>query len=198
MLKLFQSIFTSPPASSRYPAPVVEQAIERVVDGTDPRLRALPGYKKRLRPAVLKLIDHVVALVGDLPALVQAGREQYALDSRLSTLFSSADRMLEVFAGDANLSAFLQSQHLPPGQVLALLLAERVEKNILGMDLAGDQVQREVAQEVVTFTGFRLVDPALDEEALRKQLRRRAFDHMLTLALGEIVLRRRNCFRRAS
>lgn len=190
MLKLFQSIFGSEGNASRYPPHLVAQAIERVVDGTDPRLRALSGYKKRLRPAVLKLIDHVVALVTALPPPVNADRECYAGDPRLSVLFSSAERMLEIFACDANLSAFLQAQNLPPERLLVLLMAEYVEKNILGMDLAGDQVRQDVAQEVVTFTGFRLVDPAVDEDELRRQLRRRAFDHILTLALGEIVSRR--------
>ena len=190
MLKLFQSIFGAQSTASRYPPLLVDEAIERVVDGTDPRLRALPGYQKKLRPSVLKLIDHVVALVGAMPAPVNASRERYAEDPRLSTLFSSAERMLEVFSCDVNLTAFLATQTLPPERVVGLLLAERVEKSVLGMELAGDQVRQDVAQEIVHFAGFRLVDPCADEVEQHRLLRRRAFDHILTLALGEIVARR--------
>ena len=68
MLKLFQSIFR--PGADKlgtYPEDLVERAIERAVDGTDGRLRALPRYKKSLRPAIIHALDHVVALVDSFP-----------------------------------------------------------------------------------------------------------------------------------
>ena len=61
MLRLFQSIFgQAQPEQGLVPEEIVQMAIERAVDATDGRLRALPGYQKRLRPAVLQTIDHVV------------------------------------------------------------------------------------------------------------------------------------------
>ena len=69
----------------------------------------------------------------------------------------------------------------------ALLLAERVERNILGMDLVGDQVRRDVQQVAVSFTAHRLLDPTPSEAETRRQLKRRAFDHLLTLALTRIA-----------
>lgn len=66
MLQLFQSIFGSEPsAPSVHSAELVERAIERAVEATDSRLRAVSGYKKTLRSAVTHALDHVVALVGD-------------------------------------------------------------------------------------------------------------------------------------
>ena len=66
MLKLLQSIFGGV-TEGNYPKSLVTAAIERAVDGTDPCLRAISGYKKKLRPAVLRSIDHVVSLVDRLP-----------------------------------------------------------------------------------------------------------------------------------
>ena len=43
MLKLFQSIFGSNEKRGQHPESLIEMAIERAVDGTYPRLRALPG-----------------------------------------------------------------------------------------------------------------------------------------------------------
>ena len=67
MLKLFQSIFGGEAVCGQYPEGFIDAAIERAVDGTDPRLRALPGYKNQLRPPVTHAIDHVVALVEGIP-----------------------------------------------------------------------------------------------------------------------------------
>jgi len=72
-------------------------------------------------------------------------------------------------------------------RVLALLLAERVERNVLGMETVGDQVRRDVPQVTLSFVAHRLLDPSLDETDWRRQLRRRAFDHLLTLALARIA-----------
>jgi hypothetical protein len=72
-MKLFRSIFGGREAVGHYPEFLIEMAIERTVDGTDPRLRLVPGYRKRLRAPVIHAIDHVVALVDDIPATVAAG-----------------------------------------------------------------------------------------------------------------------------
>jgi len=55
------------------------------------------------------------------------------------------------------------------------------------MELAGEQVRRDVAQLTVSFRGHRMVDVADSEAETRRQLKRRAFDHLLTLALARIV-----------
>ena len=73
------------------------------------------------------------------------------------------------------------------------------------MDLVGDQVRRDVHQVAVSFTAHRLLDPRGSEEETRRQLKRRAFDHLLVLALTRIaevraeredLTRQRNLLRR--
>jgi len=51
----------------------------------------------------------------------------------------------------------------------------------LGMDLVGDQVHRDVPQVTVSFSAHRLLDPAASADETRRQLKRRAFDHLLTM-----------------
>jgi hypothetical protein len=186
MLRLFQSIFGAAVGGGRYPESLIEAAIERAVDGTDPRMRALSGYRRQLREPVLHAIDHVVALVDRLPAPLSAERAGYAADARLGAMFASAERMLEVFGNDATLAEYREREG-DAAPVTALLLAEPVEKTVLGMELATDTVRRDVAQTTVSFRGHRLVDPAAGEEQSRRLLRRRAFDHLLSLALERIV-----------
>lgn len=186
MLKLFQSIFGNDANRGRYPESLVEAAIERTVDGTDARIRALPGYRKRLRDPVIHAIDHVVELIDSLPAPLPAGRADYQREPRLAALFASADRMLDVFGNDVVLDKFRDSA-ADNGHVAALLLAERVEKKVLGVELHGDMLHRDVAQVAASFRGHRLVDPAVGEDETRRLLKRRAFDHLLSLALARIV-----------
>ena len=180
MLKLFQSIFGAGEAQGRYPESLIEAAIERAVDGTDPRLRSLPRYRKQLRPAVLQAVDHVVAMIDSFPAAQSADRNGYGQDLRLAALFASADRMFQGFATDAALREFLDARPGITGPVMALLLAERVEKHVMGIEMEGETLHRDVAQVVVNFRGHRLVDPAASEEKSRHQLKRRAFDHLLS------------------
>ncbi|MGB5762896.1 MAG: hypothetical protein WBM58_10155 [Sedimenticolaceae bacterium] len=187
MLKLFQSIFGGGEVQGRYPESLVEAAIERTVDGTDPRLRSLPRYRKQLRPAVLQAVDHVVALVDSFPAAQLADRDGYGHDLRLAALFASAERMFQIFGADPVLREFHADQPGAGGPLFALLLAERVEKKVMGIEMENETLRRDVAQVAVNFRGHRLVDPATTEEEARKQLKRRAFDHLLSLALQRIA-----------
>ena len=189
MLKLFESIFgaqSSGTTAHRFPEALVDMAIERAVDGTDPRMRALPGYRKRLRAPVIHAGEHVIALVDSLPAPAATNRAAFAGDPRLTALFASAEHMREVFAGDGALSGF-RDRHPGGERITALLLAERVEKKMLGVELDGEMLKREVAQIAVNFRSHRLLDPDASEAETRRQLKRRAFDHLLSLALLRIT-----------
>ncbi len=189
MLNLFKSLFTSaPPESGAYPESIVQLAIERAVDVTDKRIRLLPGFKDKLRPAVLRAIDHVVALLDRLHPPVELSNSAYSADARVSAFFASPQRIAQMLGSD---QAFVEFRDGRDGRIadraLALLVLEHAERKVLGMELQGEQVRREVAQTVVSFSGHRLLDPAMDPDAHRKLLRRRAFDHLLERALASIA-----------
>jgi len=186
MLKLFQSIFGGNEARGRYPESLIEMAIERVVDGTYPRLRAQSGYSKRLRQPVIHAIDHVISLIDNLSAPLPAVNATYSSDPRLPALFVSAEHMREVFGKDNALGEFREGHPEIGEGVTALLLAERKEKNTLGVALEGDMLRRDVAQVSVSFGNHRLLDPSNNEEEARRLLKRRAFDHLISLALWRL------------
>lgn len=189
MFKLFQSLFDRPQfPASRYPDEIVEMAIERAVDATDSRLRAVPGYRKKLKLGVLKAIDHVVALVDDLPVSTELSPESYSNDDRLTAIFMSVDRLRDFLSTDRELvDALSHPDFGGADQIHALLLTQRSERRSLGMEIKGDQVMREVAQTTVSFNRQRLVDPSTSPEILLKYLRRRAFDTLLQIALARIA-----------
>lgn len=185
MLRFLQSIFGQAERGN-YPESLVAEAIERAVDGTDPQLRALSGYKKRLRPAVLRAVDHVVALVDALPPPMPVRFGGEGTDPRIKSFFISLPHMKKVFQEDRALSGYLQAQG-GEGGIVALLAMEKEEKVILGAALSGDVVMRDVPQVTVSFDAHRLLDPARDEGDCRRLLKRRAYDHLLTLALRRLA-----------
>ena len=189
MLKLLQSLFGARPAGSAlYDQATVERAIDRALDATDPRMRSISGHRKRLEPAVVKAIDHVIALASALPPPVEASARTYGEDERLSSFFASPARMSEVFGADRALLDFLESPQGGADPVYALLVVERTERKVLGMAMEGEQLRREVTQVQVSFDKHRLLEPQASAEENRRLVMRRAFDQILTLALTQITL----------
>lgn len=187
-MKLFQSIFGKQDrAGSRYPEWLVEAAVDRAVEATDPRLKLVSGFRKRLRGPVIRAIDHVVGLVDAMPEPVSAGPGDYAKAPALGALFASSKGMLETLGRDAELREYLDGPGAGAARIATLLLAELLERKGLGVELVDDRIQREVAQVTVTFSAHRLLDPTDDEMEMRRLLKRRAFDHLLTLALKRIA-----------
>jgi len=190
MLRLFQSLFGESTATAPYSDSLVRKAIERAVDGTDPWLRGVTGYRKMLRPAVLAAIDHVVTLVDDLPPPCEASRAGYAHSPLLRAYFISFEQMQATFRNDKTLNDFLAQTTDRPQQICALLVMERHERRIFGAELRGETIQYDVPQTTVSFAEHRLIDPAAEESQTRFMLKRRAFDHLLALALERIAAMR--------
>ncbi len=187
MLQLFKSIFSGGEKPGCQPEPLLQAAMDRVAEATDPRLRALPGYRKRLMKPVCHAIDHVVGLVDSLPPPLHADREHYGDSPLLRALFSSPQRMCEQLARDPDLRRLRRGPGRDAGTIRALLLAQRSEKKVLGMELVGDKVRQDVAQVTVSFRDPRLVDLADSPEEARGALERRTFDYLLSFALKRIA-----------
>ena len=187
MLRLFQSIFGGDTEAKRYPESLVREAIERAVDGTDPWLRGLSGYQRKLRPAVMHAIDHVVAMVDQLGDPLELSRESYGSDPCLRLFFISAGQMDTLLNGDPALTALRKDADQASATAWALLVMTCEQRGSFGVDLLGDTLVRDVAQVTVSLAGHRLLDPTTDQAETRRLLKRRAFDHLLALALARIV-----------
>ena len=192
MLHFLSSLFAT---SSRRDDPVdkalIERATERVLEGSDPRLRALPGYAKRLRAPVETAVRHVIDLVGRLPEPAEISRQAFRNDPRLRAFFVSPEHLQETIAGCPMMNDYLRAAQPAAGDaIFGLLSMTRSEKNILGMDLRGDTLQRDVAQVAVNFSDHRYLGPSGDETETRRELMRRGFDFLIERALESIIATR--------
>jgi hypothetical protein len=198
MLRLLHSIFGSEQKGS-YPESLVREAIERAVEGTDPWLRGISGYRRKLRPAVIRAIDHVVTLVDSLPPPVAMHLSRYTDDRLLKSMFISSSDLRQVLANDRNLAEFRRVTAGEVSRVVALLIMEKQERVAFGAGMAGDIVIRDIPMVTVSFEAHRFLDPTGDEAETRRLLKRRAFDHLLGLALkrlGGVKSERRDLERR--
>lgn len=187
MIRFLRSLFGAGDENSRYPEQLVRDLVERAVDATDPWLRAVSGYRKKMRPAVIRSLDHVTSMMEDLPCPIPLCIGCYDVDPLLRALFASKTEMSTVLCKDRNLSLFLRGAKAVPREIFALLIMEKKEGSIFGVEMTGDVVTRDVYQVTVSFVAHRFVDPASNEAETRRLLTFRAFDRLISLALKRIT-----------
>ncbi|SMF96789.1 hypothetical protein SAMN02949497_4197 [Methylomagnum ishizawai] len=163
-------------------------AIERAVDKTDPRLRALDHYRERLHTPVARALSHVIGLVDRLPAPVEISPGQYGHDPRLKTLFASAEHLGEVLGRFQGVREYLAQRPGPaPDDIYGLLATAKREKQILGMALEDGLVRRDVLQTAISFEDHQYFAPSDSEAAARAALTTLAFDFLLLQARQAIA-----------
>ncbi|MFZ1640941.1 MAG: hypothetical protein WAV07_05780 [Candidatus Contendobacter sp.] len=189
--RFLQSIFSGPSQPSKFDKELMLRGIERVVDGTDPRLRAVSHYRRQLWPAVERAIDFVVTFVNALPPAIVADRQGYMTDPRLRALFASPESLREILSFSDGTRNYLKQAPDPlPVELYAGLGAVRVEKNVLGIEMDGEILRRDVPQTVVNFCDHRLVFLTDNEQDTRRELMRRAADYLIETALQRLTASR--------
>ncbi len=184
MFGLFNSLFTPAHGSvGRIDSAPIRAAVERVVDGVDPRLRAVPHYRRILSRPVEHAVDYLTANVNALPPPTVFDRRRFSEDSRLRALFVGPDHLLEILSFSPAVRGYLQQTGgTAPKELFAALRMERTEKRVLGMALDGDRVLRDVPQTAVNFHNHRIDFPAHVEQETRRQVQERAFDYLIEVA----------------
>ncbi len=192
MLHFLSSLFsTSSRRDDAVDKALLERATERVVAGSDPRLRALPGYRRRLRAPVERAVMHVISLVKRLPEPAEISRQAFNADPRLRAFFVSPEHLQETIGGCPMVSDYLRAAKPAPDEAIyGLLSMVCSEKNIFGMDLRGDMLRRDVAQVAVNFSDHRYVGTSASETETRRELMRRGFDYLIEKALQGMIAAR--------
>ena len=187
--RFLQSIFSAASSpSGKNDDATIRAAIERVVDGTDPRLRAVRRYQHKLRGAVECAIDHAVTLIDQLPPAIDASHRSFVASPQLRAAFASPDRLRETLSFSKHTRNYQQQSAGPlPAELYAVLGMERVEKTVLGIELHGDLVRRDVPQTTVSFCNQRLACLTDSEQATRRELIQRAFDSLIEVALDNLT-----------
>ncbi len=188
VLRLLQSLFSATPdPAGKFDPALIRAAIERVVDGTDPRLRMVRHYRKKLWTAVERSIEYVTELVDALPPPVEIRSHSFMTDPRLRALFTSTRHLQEILSFGNELHHYRQRIGGLPTDLYAMLRTERIEKAVLGIALEGNMIRRDVPQITVNFHNHHVAFPAGSETKTRREVKKRAFDYLIETALDRLV-----------
>lgn len=149
----------------------LRDAIEQVVDASEPRLRLVDDYADKLLEAVEIATRHCEALARQLPPPLTLGVRAWASDSRVNAFFATVADLRTTLSENRDLQLFFQ-QPDRPSECFALLLMIKQESQILAPALEGDFLVREVRRTVVNFSEHQLYFPSRGESELRQELRR--------------------------
>lgn len=187
--RFLKSFLTAPAGSpGKYTDAVIEAAIERVVDGTDPRLRAVNRYRYKLWDAVAHSVKYTVTLMNRLPPPIDASHRHFTSTPLLRAAFVSPDHLRETLSFSKHMHDYqYQNPGLLPVELYGLLSMERVEKTVLGIERQGDMIRRDVPQTTVNFRNHHFTFPAESEQGTRQELTKRAFDSLIETALMQLT-----------
>ena len=165
----------------------IERAIDIIVEQTDPRLRFVRAYRRKLRKPVVRSLVYADDLIGRIPGPFEVSRKTYGSDPQVNALFGSVDDIDTLFANSKMLRDFFLGN---PGcdLVYVPLIMRQREKQVFGMALSGDIVRRDVARTSVNFSEHRLgIVRAASESELRGELKWRGIHFLAVTALENIA-----------
>jgi hypothetical protein len=162
------------------PLPDAERtAIERAVDRVDPLLRLLPGYRRRLAPAVRQALAHCETLVAALPGPADVRTRAFGTEPLVHVIFSTPGDIAETLGRSQEVRRYLAApSHQLAESFYGLLGARRREKKVMGTTLFGDLVQADTPQTLLYFTDHTLRAIGADLDETRRQLLLAGFDSL--------------------
>ncbi len=169
------------------PEDLIHAAIERAVDGTDPRLRIDAGYAKQLRKPIIHAVEHVIGLVESLPAPAEITPGNLSGQSDVAAIFYSEQRLRNLLQRDQAMKEFRENQVSLLHPCHTLLLVRALEKHGFGTATINGESRTEVAQTTIDFEDHHFIDPETDAETNLNLAKRRAFDVLLHCALEKIT-----------
>jgi len=188
MLRFVQSLFNGHSDTKNDP---IATAIEQAVENTDPWIRAVSGYKKKLRPAVEKAIAYLDEQVDGMAPSLSLEPSGYSADPRLRAFFISAGALRKVIEGDPCLTEYRQKQGKAPAYALLSMIKQ--EKTVFGAERTGNVILHDVAQITVSFENHHFFAPSDSDTVTREKIKALAFERLLHLALKRISILKTEC-----
>jgi len=170
-------------------SPALPAAVERAVSAVEPLLKHMSGYPDHYRKPVATALEYARQLAVSVPGPVKVDRESFARDAFVHALFPSADLIRDALCTSHAMRKY-QREFPASNEMYALMGMRRNEKTIVGMELSGQTVQRDVVQKAVYFTSHTIEDPAPTEQRARELAALNFFDSLVKKVIIRIGLRK--------
>jgi hypothetical protein len=172
---------------------MLDRALEKVIEGTDPKIILVTDYKRKLYKSILKSLDYVDRIIEDIPTPIELNRERFVENPYIRAFFPTLSGLKKVYDHSSELKDYYQDAiHAQSQESYALLCMRKKEETILGMHLVGDRVIRDVKQIRVSFNHHHLLSPAENETDARRELKCCIFEGLVNNALANISEMRAN------
>jgi len=170
------------------PVNELNEAIDRVVDGIEPKMRYFPGYKKILNKGVSTSLAYISDLVETIPEAILISNKTFFKDPKVNAYFATIEDIQDIFGGSDELRSFFEVVgNANQDEAYALLCMNKTEKNVLGMDLKEDMILRDVMQKALNLSEHKILSPAVSEGEVRKGIKLCIFDGLITHSLQKIL-----------
>lgn len=171
-------------------SPDLAAAVARAVDLVEPRLRQISGFPDRYQHAAAHALAYARELAGRLPGPVHVSREAYASDPLVHALFATPAEIHTALCVSQSMRDY-RRDHPDAGDVYALICMRRGTKAMLGMELSGEVLRRDVPQQAVYFTDHTVADTGPSEARAREQIAWGLFDSLAKHVRLRVDARRR-------
>jgi hypothetical protein len=162
--------------------------VERVVDGTDGKIRLVSGYRKKLKEAVGCAMEYTDEMVDQIPGAIEVSRSTFVSNPYVNAFFVNVSDLQEVFSHSSEVREYMEDiSHLDSPQCCALLCMRKTEKTVMGVELSADTLKRDVQRTAVSFSEHQIYSPAPSEVETREGLKHCLFAGLITNALEHIV-----------
>lgn len=164
-------------------------AVDRAILAIEPYLKQLHEYPEGYRKPVMTALEYAHNLALQVPGPIVVNPDTFAKDAYVHAIFPSADMIAEAFRSSRTVQDYLKEKPKPL-EVYALMGMRRLEKSVLGMELSGQVLRRDVPQRVVYFTGHTLENPSPTEKWARVQMAWRFFDSLVGKVAKRVASRK--------
>ena len=165
----------------------VLNAVESVVDGTDSKIRLVPGYRKKLQGTIRDSLEYADDLVNQIPLAIEVSSSTFTSDPYVNAFFTNVTDLQSIFSHSSEVQDFMDAFHDSNARCCALLCMRRTEKTVMGIELSGNMLKKDVMQTAVSFSDHRVYSPAPSETETRQGLKNCLFQGLVTNALERIV-----------
>jgi len=171
--------------------PALLAAIDRAVSAVEPLLKQMSGYPDSYRKPVAAALEYARRLAASVPGPVTIDRESYASDAYVHALFPSVELIHDALCTSQALQDY-QREFPSSDELYALMGMRRIEKTLVGMELAGQTILHDVLQQAVYFTSHTIDYPAPGEQQAREQVAMSFFDNLVSKVKKRVEQRKQD------
>lgn len=166
---------------------MLDRALDRVLQGTDNKINLVPNYRQKLYQSIIRALQYADNMVEQIPQPIELTDTQLVSNPYVRAFFYTTTGLKKVCNQSSELKEFFQEpEHAQTDESCALLCMQKIQKNVLGMQLQGDRVIKDVQKSRITFVDHHIQSPAINERIARRELKCCIFEGLINNALANI------------